>query len=151
MAHLPHLAPFHRQPILFLTVCAHERRPILASPAVHDILRKIWLDSASRNGWCVGRYVVMPDHVHLFAQAALDARPLPDWRRLWKSISSRRINLARQSAEPVWQADYFDRFLRTSESYRQKWEYVALNPVRKGLVESIETWEFGGEIFELRG
>lgn len=50
----------------------------------------------------------------------------------------------------MWQADYFDRFLRSDESYSEKWDYVRSNPVRAGLAADAEDWPFAGEIFELR-
>lgn len=151
MAHLPHLCPFDEQPIVFLTVCTFERQPLLAADGCHVILRTLWEESAVRNGWFVGRYVLMPDHVHLFARASKDARTLADWMRIWKSISSRRIQEAgKRRGAPFWQAEYFDRFLRSAESYSLKWDYVANNPVRKGLVRTREEWRFAGEIWELR-
>src|SRR5437870_5293667 len=51
--------------IVFLTVCTKDRRPWLATDETHDLLREVWIASAA---WLVGRYVVMPDHVHLFAR-----------------------------------------------------------------------------------
>jgi putative transposase len=44
-------------------------------------LRDIWQRFAEQDGWFGGRYVVMPDHVHLFAKRALEAKPLPDWMK----------------------------------------------------------------------
>jgi hypothetical protein len=52
-------------------------------------------------------------------------------------------------APPIWQADYFDRYLRSSESYSQKWDYVEQNPVRAGLVERFEDWPYRGIIHDL--
>jgi REP element-mobilizing transposase RayT len=50
--------------IVFLTVCTKDRRPWLASEEVHQLLRETWQSSTA---WLIGRYVVMPDHIHLFA------------------------------------------------------------------------------------
>lgn len=50
---------------------------------------------------------------------------------------------------PIWQRDYFDRFLRTAESYGNKWDYVCNNPVRAGLVASAADWPYQGVIYEL--
>lgn len=150
MAHLPHLTSFARQPIVFLTVCAAGRRPVLANETMHGILREIWMDSLVRNGWAAGAYVIMPDHVHLFVREAPDARPLSAWTRLRKSLSATRFNRASGSHDAIWQPDYFDRFLRSSDDYTGKWEYVALNPVRKGLAARAEDWPFRGVIHDLR-
>jgi REP element-mobilizing transposase RayT len=112
-------------------------------------LREIWQRSAEHDGWWVGSYVLMPDHVHFFARPATNARPKAEWVGMWKSVSSRRI-AAMLAIEPsIWQSDYFDRYLRSSESYSDKWKYVEQNPVRAGLIESIGAWPYRGTIHDL--
>lgn len=146
---LPHLDSFARYPLVFLTVCAAKRAPLLSNAKAHDILLKIWQDSQLRNGWCVGRYVVMPDHVHLFVKPHESPMHSHDWVSAWKSLSARQIVAATGVCAPIWQRDYFDRFLRTAESYGAKWDYVCNNPVRAGLVTRTEDWPYQGVICEL--
>ncbi|MDB6113840.1 MAG: hypothetical protein JWQ62_785, partial [Lacunisphaera sp.] len=69
---------------------------------------------------------------------------------LWKSISALRINRALEIDGPLWQPDYFDRYLRSLDDYESKWNYIALNPVRKGLVIDPERWCYRGVIHDLR-
>jgi putative transposase len=39
--------------------------------------------------WLVGRYVIMPDHIHLFcAPNMLPMTPLKQWVKYWKSLAS---------------------------------------------------------------
>jgi putative transposase len=146
---LPHLRPFAIQPIVYLTVVTHERRAALACSAVHAILRDIWSRSPTLDGWSVGRFMMMPDHVHLFARAARDAKPLARWVQAWKSLSSRRLTTELNAPPPLWQKDYFDRFLRSGENYHEKWDYVMANPVRKGLVRTPEEWPWQGVLVDL--
>ena len=148
--HLPHLNSFARHPIVFLTVVAHGRRSLLACRETRDVLVDIWSRSSAADGWFVGRFVLMPDHVHLFARAAMDAKPLADWMQTWKSLSSRRMAVILRTAPPVWQKDYFDRFLRSTDNYQAKWHYVEMNPVRKGLCSLPAEWPWQGALFELR-
>ncbi len=58
------------------------------------------------------------------------------------------ISLAREVRLPgtVWQEEFFDHVLRSSESYSQKWDYVKENPVRSGLVSESDEWRWQGEI-----
>jgi hypothetical protein len=49
---------------------------------------------------------------------------MADWIKMWKSISSRKIAAALATSPPIWQADYFDRYLRSGENYSQKWNYM---------------------------
>jgi putative transposase len=148
--HLAHLKAFERQPLTFLTVVTAQRDSILANAETHNLLRDLWTQSAALNGWAVGRYVVMPDHVHLFTRPLCDAVSLARWVQTWKSLSSRRITARLNRPSPIWQRDYFDRFLRSAESYSEKWSYVVQNPVRRGLVAQAADWPWQGEICTLQ-
>lgn len=147
--HLAHVASFQDNPIVFFTACTHRRRKILATAACHTILRRIWENSAVRDRWWVGHYILMPDHVHFFARPEIDARPMAAWVQMWKSVSSRRIAAALVISQPVWQAEYFDRYLRSMESYSEKWDYVEQNAVRARLVKTVEAWPYCGTINDL--
>ncbi len=148
--HLPHLRPFENASIVFITICTHRRQPLLACPEVHETLHDIWNKSAQLNGWFVGHYLLMPDHVHLFACPQQDALPLAGWMQLWKVISAKRINQTLGRSGALWQADYFDRYLRSLKDYSEKWEYVALNPGRMGMVTDPADWPYCGIIHDLR-
>ncbi len=149
--HLPHVLPFARTPGYFFTACVAGRKPILACAEAHGPLIYIWTKSAALDGWFVGRYVLMPDHVHFFASPAADARTRADWCKAWKSISSRRIIRLLGVPAPIWQPETFDHILRSSESYAEKWHYVVANPVRAGSVSDAVPWPGQGEIHTLKG
>ena len=52
----------------------------------------------------------------------------------------------RAGDKPIWQKDFFDRQLRSGESYHQKWLYIVENPVKPGLVARWEDWPYQGEL-----
>jgi len=156
-------------PVYFVTTCTQHRRPILATTAVANILSDEWRTAHKRHGWLVGRYVIMPDHVHFFCAAEPNAKTLSVLIGAWKEWTSKRIArelgaavaagadrgprspraaTAEETAR-VWQREFFDRVLRSEESYAQKWEYVRQNPVRAGLTARMEDWPFQGEIHSL--
>jgi putative transposase len=130
----------NRPTIVFVTVCTKERRPILANAISHDAIVEAW---ANATAWQVGRYVVMPDHVHLFASPGPNPLELGNWISFWKS------RLARKTGTGIWQEGYWDRTMRSDESYGDKWAYVRDNPVRKGLVGAASDWPFVGTLNEL--
>ncbi|MBX3737500.1 MAG: transposase [Candidatus Didemnitutus sp.] len=132
-------------PIYFVTVCVTHRRPLLARTAVAEELRRAWEKSPSLHRWAIGRYVVMPDHVHFFARACPDAKSLADFMRDWKKWTSRRIASVALEHAPIWQPEYFDHVLRSAASYAEKWNYVSANPVRAGLATRAEDWPYTGE------
>ncbi len=125
--------------IVFLTVCTEGRTPWLATPENHDVLRQVWQESQA---WLVGRYVLMPDHLHLFATPGRLEIEFDKWVRYWKSLFSKQCRIASQQ----WQTDHWDRRLRSGQSYDGKWEYVRNNPVRAGLVKSSDEWPYQGEM-----
>ncbi|MBC8009166.1 MAG: transposase [Burkholderiales bacterium] len=135
-----------KNPVYFLTACTASRTPLLASPAAHDVLRAEWFSAATRHGWQIGRYVVMPDHVHFFACALPTAKPLPAFLQAWKQWTSKGILAALGHPAPLWQARTFDHVLRQRDSYAEKWAYVEQNPVRAGLALTAASWPYAGRI-----
>jgi REP-associated tyrosine transposase len=137
------------QPIYFVTTCTFGRRAILATNQIAALLSDEWRAAHDRHGWAIGCYVIMPDHVHFFCRAELDAKSLPIFMQKWKQWSSKRMARELKVAGSVWQEEFFDHVLRSSESYSQKWDYVKENPVRAGLVKKSDDWPFQGEIESL--
>ena len=90
-------------PIFFVTTCAENRRAILAEPRVAEILIREWRAAEMRHGWLVGRYVVMPDHVHFFCGSKQESKSLSDFVGNWKRWRSRAIHALDQpgTASPV--------------------------------------------------
>jgi putative transposase len=137
------------RPIYFVTTCTFKRQSVLASTEVAKIIAAEWRAAHDRHGWAIGRYVIMPDHVHFFCSAELEAKPLPIFIQQWKQWTSKRMIRELNFTGSVWQEEFFDHVLRSSESYSQKWHYVRENPVRAGLVHSAEDWPYQGEIESL--
>jgi REP element-mobilizing transposase RayT len=96
-------------------------------------------------GAFVGRYVIMPDHLHLFVALDPERTTLSAWVKSLKNHVSKAL---RGSGEPSphWQRGFFDHALRSGESYNEKWQYVLQNPVRAKLVSRPEDWPYQGEI-----
>ena len=145
-AHMP-LVEHHNEPvIIFLTVCSKDRKRTLASADVTQVIIQAWTGARS---WLVGRYVIMPDHIHFFcAPSVFPLEPLNQWVRYWKNLASK--NWPRPNEHPIWQRDFWDTQLRRHENYDSKWEYVINNPVRAGLASREEDWPFHGELNILR-
>lgn len=132
------------RPFYFLTFNTHQRKEILANTTVFHA----FLDFADRahkeHSIAVGRFVIMPDHVHLFVVLPPDGPRLEAWVKALKSVLGKSL-LQIGITKPHWQEGFFDHVLRSPESYSKKWEYVRHNPVRAGLVETSEDWPWQGE------
>ena len=138
-----HLVESHnRAVIVFVSLCTQDRVPVLANATMHRALQTAW---SSATHWLVGRYVIMPDHIHLFcAPGTQPAEPLKPWISYWKRL------VTQSHGSQIWQKNFWDTQLRGHESYSLKWEYVRNNPVRAGLVGKPEDWPFQGEMNVLR-
>jgi putative transposase len=145
-AHMPVFEKGNQAVIVFVTVCTKGRRPLLANDDVHSLLKDAWSEARL---WMVGRYVIMTDHVHLFAAPATNPpEPIRKWTSYWKSVVARKWpEGGRQS---IWQTDVWDTQLRSGDSYASKWIYVRENPVRAGLVGDADDWPHQGEVNVLR-
>jgi putative transposase len=129
--------------IIFDSVCTKGRAAWLAYDAVHQLLRDVWTDAAA---WVVGRYVIMPDHVHYFAAATDSVIRYENWVKYWKSKFTKQHKVV----DHRWQTDHWDRRVRSAGDYEERTEYMLDNPRRKGLVVRNEDWPFQGELYELR-
>jgi putative transposase len=147
-------------PIYFVTLCTARRRNVLANQVVHDAL-KTYGERGRERGIALGRYVIMPDHIHLFV-CGDDDFDLGIWVRGLKRVVAAAVTGGRDrntslegsaavtaAATTIWQRGFFDHVIRNSESYSEKWDYVRANPVRAGLVASADEWPFQGEIVHI--
>jgi putative transposase len=132
------------QPFYFVTFNTHERLRLLARSEIHDVFRSFCARAHERDV-AVGRYVIMPDHIHLFVALPPTGITLSRWIKSLRSVLGKEL-LRLGFQKPRWQEGFFDHLLRSSESYGEKWEYVRMNPVRAGLCSEPEDWPFQGEI-----
>ncbi len=105
-------------------------------------------EKAAGRGVFVGRYVLMPDHLHFFVAIASGGPSLSKWMQILKITLAKSLREDGQVG-PFWQKGFFDHVLRSAESYGQKWDYVQQNPVRAGLVREAQDWPYQGEVFRL--
>ena len=171
--HMPPVERHNESVILFVTLGTQPRVPAFANGRFHGAFVSGCGDA---DAWHVGKYMVMPDHIHLFCGPA---SRLQVGIKRWASYLKRRVTfrlaetLDRGSrgrspstgqdrssggrASPraadlgwKWQSDCWDTQIRSGEHYHEKWEYVRLNPVRKELVEEPDDWPWQGELNVLR-
>jgi putative transposase len=134
-------------PLYFVTFNTYERLPLLARPEIRETFRAFCSRAIERN-IAVGRYVLMPNHAHLFVALPEEGMALERWIQALKSIIGKRL-LTLGFQKPHWQEGFFDRLLRSHDSYSEKWDYVRMNPVRGGLSRTSEAWPYQGEITKL--
>ncbi|MCF7686841.1 MAG: transposase [Cephaloticoccus sp.] len=120
-----------RNPVYFITTCVSGRRSLLADPCIAEHLCHEWRGAETRHGWLIGRYVIMPDHVHFFAVPTDGAKGLSTMVGRWKEWTAKAVLRHINQTSPLWQHRFFDHVLRSRTSYAEKWNYVQQNPVRR--------------------
>jgi hypothetical protein len=60
----------------------------------------------------------------------------------FKYVSPRCLNRQRRSAGPLWQHQFWDRFVRHAKEFGQRLDYMHFNPVRRGLAATPEQWRW---------
>ena len=94
-----------------------------------------------RLGFLLCGYVLLPDHWHALVWPRY---PLTISQVIHdiKAGSARRLHEPRGSEGRLWQHQFWDRFVRHRQEFRERLEYVHLNPVRKGLVSRPDEWRW---------
>jgi REP element-mobilizing transposase RayT len=131
---------FSSNPVYFVTFCTRNRQTIPDLQKAQMALETHAQRGIEDFGTALGRYVIMPDHIHLFVCGDIEFE-LSDWVAGLK----RAISTAIRGSGEFWQPSFFDHILRSEESYSEKWEYVCQNPVRAGLVKESADWPYQGE------
>ncbi|MEW9305043.1 transposase [Labrys neptuniae] len=95
--------------------------------------------------WCI-----MPNHVHCLFNLK-DGWRLADVVKSWKSYTAARANriLGRQGV--FWQADYFDRYMRSEDQMALTIDDIERNPVKAGLCTHCTEWRWSSARRKLGG
>jgi REP element-mobilizing transposase RayT len=111
--------------------------------------------------------VVMRDHVHMLVQPMRMADGVWDLGELLhsvKSFSAHQIAMARkdrrdagptfqatiqptiqstnQLTNQIWQDERYDRWIWDDDEFAEKWQYIADNPVKKGLAVTAKEYRW---------
>jgi REP element-mobilizing transposase RayT len=135
------------RPFYFVTFNTHSRTYLLARNEIHNAFWS-FSEGALKYDIAVGRFVIMPDHIHLFVAFPMTGLTLSEWIGALKTVVGKQL-LRLGIQKPHWQEGFFDHVLRNAESYSQKWDYVRMNPVRAGLCQEAEDWPYQGEIVSI--
>ena len=118
----------------FITCCTDSREPLLSHDGVAEVVCDT-LRFADEQSWVmVFGYVIMPDHWHVIWKLGLQ-KTLASVMQSAKRWSGRRINEALGRSGRVWQDGYYEHLIRDYEDFEGSANYMAMNPVRRGLAD----------------
>jgi hypothetical protein len=119
----------------FITVkCEPPGKNQLCQAGVGDAVLAAMRYNHERLVWFCRLCLLMPDHLHAILAFPRDSEMIT-------SVSNWKHFVA--AHQPVqWQRDFFDHRLRNTNELQEKTSYILLNPVRKGLCERMEGWNW---------
>ncbi len=126
----------------FVTFSCYRRLRLVRSIQLRDLFLEVLEEMRSRFGMRIYGYVLMPEHVHLLISEP-EAQPLADtlhWLKLTFSKRSRRV--PGRSGTSFWLPRYYDRNVTDYEEFIEKLRYIHRNPVRRGLCQKPEDWNW---------
>jgi putative DNA methylase len=83
-------------------------------------------------------WVIMPNHVHMLITPHTN---VSSFMRRLKAYSAKEANkLLDRTGQPFWQEESYDRLVRTTDEFRKIESYIVKNPVKAGLVQSIDAF-----------
>jgi len=86
-------------------------------------------------------YVLMPDHWHALLWTKYPLTISQVIQEV-KKVSARRLNQRRGTEGPVWQHQFWDRFVRHEKEFNARITYRHFNPVRREWVSRPEDWRW---------
>src|SRR6266705_5879135 len=149
----------------FVTFCCYHRRRLFTTDASQRIFESA-LERVRRSFRLqVYGYVVMPEHVHLLLSEpqqdtfknktaplkpkdGLNGPPVlsePQRDTLADALKSLKQGVSRRligDAKHFWQKRYYDFNIRNYQQFVEKLRYIHRNPVKRGLCERLEDWEW---------
>ncbi|MFY9845351.1 MAG: transposase [Terriglobales bacterium] len=134
-----------------MTFSCYLRRPLLTTEPAKQIFELALERVRHSFGLCVYGYVVMPEHVHLLLSEP-ERGMLADALKSLKQGVSRRlvagatlkpgVGLSGNLPQHFWQKRYYDFNVRNYRQFVEKLRYIHRNPVKRGLCERPEDWEW---------
>ena len=86
-------------------------------------------------------WVVMPNHVHCLMKR-FDQFELCDIMHSLKSYTAHEANKMLNRGGQFWWDEYFDRYIRDADHFKQTVRYIENNPVKARLCQRPEEWPY---------
>ena len=126
----------------FLTFCTFGRQPHFVESTDVALVRTQIERAAVDQRFAITAYCYMPDHVHLLVEGQSEGSDCREFISRAKQYSG--FHYQAMFGRRLWQRYGFERTLRSEEAAISVARYILENPVRAGLVDQIDQYEFSG-------
>jgi len=132
----------------YLTIVTHRRKSILIDNIT--LLRQSFAQSKKRFDYRIDAIVVLPDHIHMVITPK-EARDYPKIIGAVKAYFSRYYacdneeqsnSRHKKRYKAIWQKKYYEHTIRNEKDWYETMSYLQHNPIKHGLVEKMEEWEY---------
>lgn len=139
-------------PAYYFTAVTRHRLPIFRTDKMKDVLCRAFDEARTNHGILILAHVIMLDHIHMLVRSE---KEMADVLRLMNGIAAHRVikylkdndfqesllklrgeSKARNHKHSVWQHHTDSLEIFGEDTFRQKVEYIHMNPVKAGLVSS---------------
>ncbi len=93
-------------------------------------------------------YCLMPDHLHVLLSPSESSVNVGDWLQRFKSFTTNWF-MRHCGKPPLWQLSANDHICRATETVQNVALYIVNNPVRAGLVERWDDWQWTKLLVEI--
>lgn len=144
--------------VFFVTTSVSSFVPIFMYPVLARFIQKQLIESVNHYDGMLHAYVIMPTHIHFIIEFDT-GKVLSKFMRSFKTISSKRLKSLMNRKQQLqfetingfrfWHRDYDDFTIISEKQYRIKTDYVIYNPVKAGIVNNAEEYEYSSAYIKL--
>jgi putative transposase len=127
-----------------ITICTKNSKKVFSDKSLSADFSALLKQRSQKNDIPLYAYCIMPDHVHLLISASAKKDVIAFVREI-KSLST-GIAWGYGYQGRIWQASFYDHFLRKEDDCREVARYIIQNPVRKGMVDDWRDYGFCGSL-----
>jgi putative transposase len=122
-----------------VTFTTNQRDPVFSIFINANLLRMSLKESDDLGNTKTVCFCIMPDHVHWLFELKAGS--------LSQAVSRVKSNYSRTSKTKPWQDGFHDHAIRSEESLINVARYIVANPLRAGLVKSINEYSYWDSIW----
>jgi len=122
--------------VFFITTGLRNRRPLFRRPKVAQLVMECFQFFRNRGEIELYGYVIMPDHLHVILKPKSPVTVSQIVKR-FKTYVAHAVGQGR-----IWEKGYWSEVIEGDYFLRQKLVYIHENPVRAGLVQVAQDYEW---------
>jgi putative transposase len=137
----------------FFTLVTNQRRPIFMEESARHILKQAFAEGMKKAGkFEIVAFCLLPDHLHcIWTLPENDGDYSTRWKviKAWFSHAYRKqggtpgdltASKIQKGEVGIWQRRFWEHLIRDLDDLNRHIDYIHYNPVKHGLVQSVNAW-----------